>query len=121
MTDRYPSRSRLAVALSYDEHSAPRVTASGRGATADEILAMAREHGIPLEEDPALAEVLGNIELGDAIPPELYRAVAEVLAFAYILSGRLPRGFQPEPDPGPAAQPPPERDVTPPRDDPDPR
>lgn len=81
---------RTAVALHYSGHGAPRVTAKGKGIVADEILALAREHNIPLREDAALAGLLARIELGDEIPEKLYRAVAEVIAFAYRLSGKQP-------------------------------
>lgn len=85
----------LAVALRYDGTGAPRVTAKGRAELAERIVAAAREHGIPLQEEPALAAVLAQIPLGDEIPEALYRAVAEVIAFAYLLSGRVPPGLDP--------------------------
>jgi flagellar biosynthesis protein len=77
-----------AVALRYDGASAPRVTAKGRGEVADRILTVAREHGIPVRADRNLVQLLALVELGDEVPPELYRAVAEVIAFAYRLSGK---------------------------------
>jgi flagellar biosynthesis protein len=86
-----PPPLRTAVALHYDGRGAPRVTAKGRGYVADEILALAREHGIPLHEDKALVSLLARLELGDEIPEKLYRAVAEVLAFAYRLRGQWPQ------------------------------
>ena len=75
--------SKLAVALHYDGLDAPRVTAKGGGEIARRIIETAREHDIPLEEDPALAGLLYNVDLGDQIPETLYRAVAELLAFVY--------------------------------------
>ncbi len=81
---------KTAVALRYTGDSAPRLTAKGKGDIADQIIALANEHGIPLHDDAGLAEVLSTIELGDEIPPALYVAVAEVLAFAYRVSGKLP-------------------------------
>jgi len=77
-----------AVALQYDGKEAPRVTASGRGEVAERILALAEEHGIPLREDPDLVTLLAQLDLGTEIPPNLYVAVAEVLAFAYSVSGK---------------------------------
>jgi flagellar biosynthesis protein len=73
----------LAVALHYDRSAVPvpRVAAKGRGETGDAILALAREHGVPIEENAALAEALSQVELGEDIPDALYRAVAEVLIF----------------------------------------
>ena len=81
---------RNAVALRYDGAGAPRVVAKGRGDLAERILEVAREHDVPLHTDDGLAELLAQIELGDEIPPDLYLAVAQVLAFAYQLSGRMP-------------------------------
>ncbi|MGL5138959.1 MAG: EscU/YscU/HrcU family type III secretion system export apparatus switch protein [Beijerinckiaceae bacterium] len=72
---------KVAVALEYDNKGAPRVTAKGRGHVAEAILAMAREHGIAIEENPVLADALGQVELDDEIPGALYRAVADVLTF----------------------------------------
>jgi flagellar biosynthesis protein len=71
----------LAVALHYDEASAPKVVAVGRGWLGQRIIEAARESGVPLEQNPVLAEALATIELDAEIPEELYRAVAEVLAF----------------------------------------
>lgn len=85
------SRPRKAIALRWDRQHAPRITATGRGFTAEEILRIAEEHDIPLQANPALAEALAQIPLGDEIPPELYAAVAEVLAFVFMLAGIDPR------------------------------
>lgn len=76
-----PVSRRLAVALRYTEPEAPRVVAVGQGWLGEKIVAAAREHGVPLEENPALAEALSHIELDTEIPEELYVAVAEILAF----------------------------------------
>ncbi|MNL42052.1 Flagellar biosynthetic protein FlhB [compost metagenome] len=72
-----------AVALRYEtEHDeAPTVVASGRGLTAEKILALADEHGVAVHHDPLLVESLSVLELGEAIPAELYPVVAEVLVF----------------------------------------
>jgi flagellar biosynthesis protein len=61
------------------------VTATGSGLVAERIIAAAREAGVPVREDRGLAEALAALELGDDIPPELWRAVAEALAWAYRL------------------------------------
>jgi flagellar biosynthesis protein len=81
----------LAVALEYDKSAVPvpRVVAKGRGDTGAAILALAREHGVPVEENAALAEALSQVELGEDIPEALYRAVAEVLIFILRTSGKL--------------------------------
>jgi flagellar biosynthesis protein len=77
---------RRATALRYEPGSAaPRVTATGAGLVAERIIAAAREAGIPVRHDPALAEALAKLELGDDVPPALWTAVAEALAWAYRL------------------------------------
>lgn len=80
-------RRRLATALAYEmEHrAAPEVVAAGKGLVAERILEIAREHDVPIREDELLAEALSVLGIGDMIPPELYQAVAEVLAFVYRL------------------------------------
>ena len=85
-----------AVALHYDGENAPRVTAKGSGALAEQIIALAKEHGIPIQENPPLLELLASLDLGTEIPPALYLAVAEVIAFAYLLNGKRPAGFEEE-------------------------
>ena len=79
----------LAVALAYKPGSAaPRVVAKGRGTVGDKIVEMAREHGVPIEENEVLAGALSQVELDNEIPVELYKAVAEVLTFVLRVSGR---------------------------------
>ncbi len=84
----------LAIALEYDGKKAPRVTAKGRGAVAERIMAVAREHEIPVQERPELVQLLARINLGDEIPEALYIAVAEVIAFAYMLQGKTAPGHE---------------------------
>lgn len=79
-----------AVALHYDGAGAPRVTAKGRGETARRIVEIAGDHGVPLQRDDELAGFLAQVPLGDDIPRELYVAVAQVLVFAYEVSGKAP-------------------------------
>lgn len=79
-----------AVALFYDGKSTPTVTAKGTGAVADNIIAIAEEHGVPLCDNSALVELLVQLELGDEIPETLYLAVAYIIAFAYQLEGKEP-------------------------------
>ena len=83
------TKSQLAVALHYDKQGAPRVVAKGRGSIGEKIIEVAKEHGIPIEKNEVLAGALSNVELGDEIPAELYKAVAEVLIFVLRLSGRV--------------------------------
>lgn len=82
---------RRAVALTYDpaNDAAPVVTAAGQGAVAEEIIRRAREAGVPVTEDPRLAAVLSQIDVGRVIPPELYAVVAEVLTYVYRLDERV--------------------------------
>jgi flagellar biosynthesis protein len=77
-----------AAALKYDpeQDGAPRVVASGQRKIAEQILAEARKHNIPVHEDPALTAALASVDLGAEIPQELYLVVAEVLAYIYRVS-----------------------------------
>jgi flagellar biosynthesis protein len=84
----------LAVALRYDAPDAPKVVAIGRGELGQRIIDTAREHGVPLEANPALAEALSTIELDTAIPEALYDAVALVIAFI-LNAAREPHGPPP--------------------------
>ncbi|MDD2941431.1 MAG: EscU/YscU/HrcU family type III secretion system export apparatus switch protein [bacterium] len=78
------SKRRRAVALKYDKgEKAPRVVATGAGEIARRILELARENNIPVYEDEGLTDLLGRLDVGLEIPPETYRAVAEILAFLY--------------------------------------
>jgi flagellar biosynthesis protein len=86
---RMPDERRRASALRYEGTGAPRVTASGAGYIADRIIEVARENGIPIREDPALARALEALELGEEIPEDLYKAVAEAIAWAYSLDARV--------------------------------
>lgn len=75
-----------AVALTYEpEKGAPYVAASGRGLIAEQIINLAEEHGVHIHESPELVDVLVRLEIGEEIPESLYRAIAEVIAFAYSL------------------------------------
>ena len=87
MPDR-PQR-KQAAALRYEAGgAAPKVVASGRQQVADRILEAAREAGVPIREDPALADALCQLDLGDDVPPELWQAVAETLVWALRLDRR---------------------------------
>lgn len=77
----------LAVALHYDKKGAPQVVAKGRGTIGEKIIAVAKANNVPIEENEVLAAALSNVELGDEIPEDLYKAVAEVLVFVLRLSG----------------------------------
>ena len=73
-----------AVALRYTpEMEAPVVVAKGKGVVAQKLIEKAKEHGIPLQEDASLVEVLSKLDIDQKIPPELYQIVAEILSFVY--------------------------------------
>lgn len=80
-------RRERAAALRYkaSESRAPRVVAKGSGWLAKRIIREAREHGIPVREDPLLVEVLMGLDLYREIPQELYQVIAEIYAFLYRL------------------------------------
>lgn len=82
------NKQKKAAALRYrkGEDSAPKLVAKGHGEIAEKIIALAKEHGIPLREDKPLLEVLSSLDLYQEIPPELYKAVAEILAFIYSIN-----------------------------------
>ena len=82
-----------AVALKYDGDDAPTITATGEGSIAEEIIRIAKEANIPLYENADLVELLSKLELGDHIPEVLYRVIAEIIAFAYYLQGKVPEDF----------------------------
>ena len=81
---------RLAIALEYDGEGAPTVTAKGADALADAIIAMAQSHDVPVHDDQTLAQILSQLDVDEEIPERLYRVVAEVIAFAYLIKGRVP-------------------------------
>lgn len=82
-----------AIALKYDGDNAPTVTAKGDDELADAILAIARQNDVPIYENADLIRLLARLELGDAIPESLYRTIAEIIAFAWHLKGKVPKGF----------------------------
>lgn len=84
--EQVPTGRALAVALAYAPgDAAPKVVAKGRGLIADEIINRAKEHGIYVHESPELVTLLLQVDLDDKIPPQLYVAVAELLAWLYQL------------------------------------
>jgi len=84
-----------AVAINYDGKSAPKITASGINDVATEIVRIAEENNIHLHDDPVLARMLATLDLGTEIPKELYLIIAEVIAFAYYLEGKVPENWTP--------------------------
>ncbi|HUC90993.1 MAG TPA: EscU/YscU/HrcU family type III secretion system export apparatus switch protein [Paenibacillus sp.] len=94
MSGEQPARKQAvkkAVALKYEPETrtAPAVVAKGSGRIAESILERAREHGIPVQEDASLVEVLSKLDIDQEIPPELYALVAEILSFVYRSDNKL--------------------------------
>jgi FlhB-like protein len=92
MNDKEKEKRQHVVALRYDaqQDQSPRVVAKGAGYVAERILEVAREHGIHVHEDPDMVAVLSKLDIDAPIPENLYRAVAEVLAFVYRINQRVP-------------------------------
>lgn len=74
-----------AVALKYDAelNGAPKVTAKGEGFTAENIIKIAKLHDIPIKKDEDLVELLSQLDVDREVPPEMYKAIAEVFSFIY--------------------------------------
>ncbi len=88
----------VAVALHYDgDEAPPKVVASGRGAVAEQILALAFANGVRVREDANLAEILAAVDVDAEIPLEAFAAVAEILAYVYRANGHWPEGLEPQP------------------------
>lgn len=82
---------REAIALAYSQtDAAPRVVAKGKGLIAEQIIAKAREHGVYVHESPEMVALLTQIDIDQHIPPELYLAIAELLAWLYALEHKDP-------------------------------
>jgi len=84
MTNQQNDSAREAIALAYSQtDAAPRVVAKGRGLVAEQIIARAKEHGVYVHESPELVALLTQVDLDEHIPPQLYMAIAELLAWLY--------------------------------------
>lgn len=79
-----------AIALRYEpkKDQAPKLVGKGKGHLAEKILELARQHNIPIRQDKNLVQILSRLELNQEIPADVYKAVAEILAFVYRLSSR---------------------------------
>jgi len=95
-------RPKQAIALNYDGQNAPILTAKGDDELAEAILAIAREYEVPIYENAELVGLLARLELGEAIPEQLYRCIAEIIAFAWYLKGKRPAAHEEERDISPA-------------------
>jgi flagellar biosynthesis protein len=80
-----------AVGINYDKAKdrAPKVIAKGSGHIAQKIIDIAKEHGIPLYEDPDLVEILSEVDFFKEIHPDTYQIIAEILAFIYMMNNKL--------------------------------
>ena len=92
-----------AVALTYDGCHAPFISATGDSDIAEEILRIAQAHEVPIYENKELVNILSQLELGDEIPELLYRTIAEIISFVYLLKDKTPENYsteanQPAPD-----------------------
>jgi len=85
---------RQAVALKYlpKADRAPKVTAKGLGLVAEKIVELAKQHRIPIQEDPALVQILAQLDFYQEIPPSVYGVVAEILAFIYKMNKKYGAG-----------------------------
>lgn len=82
MSEEKKDNQKTAVALAYEPGDrAPKILATGKGAVAERIIETAKANDVPFYKDNKLAETLSKLEIGDAIPPELYEVVAEILVF----------------------------------------
>jgi flagellar biosynthesis protein len=81
----------LAAAISYDGtvDVAPKVTAKGRGFIAEKIIELAQKNNIPVRNDPGLVQILCRLDIDEQIPEDLYKAVAEILAYVYSINSKL--------------------------------
>ena len=70
------------------QDNAPKVLASGAGEIANKIISLAKEHDIQIKEDPDLIEILSKVEVDQEIPPNLYKAVAEIFSFLYKITNK---------------------------------
>lgn len=93
MTNDDSKTRRSATALQYEGKQAPTVTAQGHAELADEIVALAREHGVLIHQDEELSKLLTKLELGEQIPQQLYIVIAELIAFSYVLQGKFPENW----------------------------
>lgn len=92
------ARQKSAVGLKYQQSnadgiatdSAPTIIAKGFGDLAEEIIALARQNGVLVHEDPYLSDFLATLDLGQEIPDQLYHVIAELISFSYVLQGKFP-------------------------------
>ncbi|QPJ63338.1 MAG: EscU/YscU/HrcU family type III secretion system export apparatus switch protein [Candidatus Nitronauta litoralis] len=86
-------KSALSLHFNKEKDQAPKVTAKGKGLMAERIIELAREHKIPIKEDPDLVEVLSQVDVNQEVPPSVYLVVAELLAWVYKMNSDYKGGF----------------------------
>lgn len=105
--DDHPIMGTRAVALQYKQNSnasgnesnsdkkiAPKIIAKGSGSVAQEIIAIAEQHGVLVHKDDELSQLLSQLDLGQEIPDGLYHVIAELIAFSYVLQGKFPSSWK---------------------------
>ncbi len=91
------NKTRRAIGLRYDkktQKSAPKVVSKGYGELADAIIAAAQDAGILIHEDPYLSDILTTLDINQEIPESLYFVIAELIAYSYVLQGKVPAGWE---------------------------
>ncbi len=86
-----------AVALKYQQNqasSSPKVVAKGDGKVANDIIELAKQHGVLVHEDEELSQLLAHLDLGQEIPEALYHVIAELISFSYVLQGKFPSSWE---------------------------
>ena len=86
--------SKRAIALHYDGYQTPTVTAKGYAQLAEHIIEQVKQQGGLIHKDEALSDYLNALEVGDEIPEPLYRIIAELIAFSWLLNGKTPPGWE---------------------------
>jgi flagellar biosynthesis protein len=89
--DKY--KRKTATALQYSGKAAPTVTAKGHGELAEDIIKLAKEHGVLVHQDDELSKLLSQLNLDEQIPQQLYIVIAELIAFSYVLQGKFPENW----------------------------
>ncbi|MFS1702605.1 flagellar biosynthesis protein FlhB [Aestuariibacter sp. GS-14] len=91
------NKSKRAVGIKYNEtdgDTKPTIVAKGYGDLAEAIIASAQQNGVLIHEDPYLSEFLTTLDLGQSIPESLYYVIAELLAYSYVLQGKIPESWK---------------------------
>lgn len=93
MKDKNKTKSAVGIKYQEGDKQAPKIIAKGFGDLAEEIIALAKQSGVLVHEDPYLSEFLARLDLGQEIPEQLYHVIAELIAFSYVLQGKFPESW----------------------------